>query len=168
MCEGKQTFRAWYTSVTLWLLGCFIHILFRSTSQAVFIWVPRASFLFNIAWRKKNKICRIPIQNHRGNPLWSVLTVVRWFNFPTVFLWNQITYVCLSYAGCICYTLSLLNMSNSPVLIAHSLQAHYPGSRRPSVYICSMHEVEQLAELDDLQRSLTNLSYSMTLCLCPE
>lgn len=32
--------------------------------------------------------------------------------------------------------------------------------------ICSMREVEQLAELDDLWRSLPNLTYSMTLCLC--
>ena len=32
--------------------------------------------------------------------------------------------------------------------------------------ICSVHEVEQLAELDNLQRSLPNLSYSMTPCLC--
>lgn len=66
------------------------------------------------------------------------LTVVRWLNFPIVFLQtNQITYVCLSDAGCICYTLSLLNTSNPPGLIAHSLQAHYPRSRRPSV--CTQH-----------------------------
>lgn len=30
---------------------------------------------------------------------------------------------------------------------------------------CSMHEVEQLAELDDLWKPLPNLSYSMTLYL---
>lgn len=76
MCEGKQTC-TWYTSVTLWLLRCFFHILFRSTSHAVFTGVPGACFLFNITWRKKKKyagyLLRITGDNHPEASLYAHL-----------------------------------------------------------------------------------------------
>lgn len=55
MCGEKQTFWAWHTGVTLWLLEFIAQILIRSTCHAVFSWILRTCFLFNIAWRKKKK-----------------------------------------------------------------------------------------------------------------
>lgn len=75
MCEGKQTC-TWYTSETLWLLRCFFHILFRSTSHAVFTWVPGACFLFNVTWRKKKYaeyLFRITGDNHPEVSLYTHL-----------------------------------------------------------------------------------------------